>query len=38
VAAADVPVPDSATVSGLPGALLFTDSVPDADPDAAGRT
>jgi hypothetical protein len=31
------PVPDSATVSGLPGALLFTDSVPDADPDAVGE-
>jgi hypothetical protein len=31
-----VPVPDSATVSGLPGALLFTDSVPDADPAAVG--
>ena len=34
--AAAVPVPDRATVSGLPGALLLTDSVPDADPDAVG--
>jgi hypothetical protein len=31
-----VPVPDSATVSGLPGALLATDSVPDAAPVAVG--
>jgi hypothetical protein len=31
-----VPVPDSATVSGLPGALLLTDSVPVADPAAVG--
>jgi hypothetical protein len=31
-----VPVPDSATVSGLPGALLFTDSVPVAAPAAVG--
>ena len=30
------PVPDSATVSGLPGALLLTDSVPDAAPAAVG--
>ena len=30
------PVPDRATVSGLPGALLFTDSVPVAAPAAAG--
>ena len=30
------PVPDSATVSGLPGALLLTDSVPVADPAAVG--
>lgn len=34
--AAAVPVPDSATVSGLPGALLLTDSVPLADPAAVG--
>src|SRR4029077_16864147 len=33
---ADVPVPDSATVSGLPCALLFTESVPLADPAAGG--
>ena len=31
-----VPVPDSATVSGLPGALLATDSVPLAAPLAVG--
>src|ERR1700728_849524 len=31
-----VPVPDSATVSGLLGALLLTDSVPVADPAAVG--
>jgi hypothetical protein len=30
------PVPDSATVSGLPGALLLTDSVPVAAPAAVG--
>src|ERR1700678_216948 len=30
------PVPVSATVSGLPGALLLTDSVPVADPAAGG--
>ncbi len=30
------PVPDRATVSGLPGALLLTDRVPDADPAAVG--
>ncbi len=30
------PVPDSATVSGLFGALLLTDSVPVADPAAVG--
>ena len=29
-------MPDSATVSGLPGALLFTDSVPVAAPAAVG--
>ena len=33
---AEVPVPDSATVSGLPGALLFTDRVPLAEPAAVG--
>src|SRR5580704_9402542 len=32
-----VPVPVSATVSGLPGALLFTDSVPVAAPLAVGE-
>ena len=31
-----VPVPDSATVSGLPGALLLTDRVPVAGPAAVG--
>src|SRR5580698_7644543 len=31
-----VPVPDRATVSGLPGALLLTDRVPVADPAAVG--
>ena len=31
-----VPVPDSATVSGLPGALLATDRVPLAEPAAVG--
>ena len=34
---AAVPVPDSATVSGLPGALLVTDRVPVAAPAAVGR-
>ena len=29
-------MPDSATVSGLHGALLATDSVPDAEPAAVG--
>ncbi|HEX3515497.1 MAG TPA: hypothetical protein VHT26_16005, partial [Trebonia sp.] len=29
-------MPDSATVSGLPGALLFTDRVPLAEPAAVG--
>ena len=29
-------MPDSATVSGLPGALLFTESLPLADPAAVG--
>jgi hypothetical protein len=32
-----VPVPDSATVSGLPGALEATDSVPLAVPLAVGE-
>ncbi len=31
-----VPVPDSATVSGLPGALLATDRLPEAAPPAVG--
>ena len=36
VLAALVPVPDSPTVSGLPGALDATDSVPLAPPAAVG--